>query len=115
DQKRAEEKLEEVVFRRTVSLREAVAQMEEFSYTVSHDLRAPLRGMQVYTDALLEDFAPSLPPQAGHYLKRIADNAARLDQMILDVLTFSRTARTDLRLERVGLDRLVRQILEQYP
>ena len=115
DSVRAKEKLEEAVAERTASLREAMAQMEEFSYTVSHDLRAPLRGMQVYTDALLEDFAPVLPPEAARYLDRIAKNAARLDKMILNVLTFSRIARTELRLERVNMDRLVHQIVEHYP
>jgi signal transduction histidine kinase len=96
-------------------LREAIAQMEEFSYTVSHDLRAPLRGMQGYSQVLLDDFGPSLPPEAEGYLKRIAINAARLDRMILDVLTFTRLARAEFRLEPVPLDRLVRQIVEQYP
>jgi len=115
ERKRAEEKLEQAVAERTVSLREAMAQMEEFSYTVSHDLRAPLRGMQVYTEALLQDFAPALPAEARHYLNRIAANATRLDKMILDVLTFSRIARAELKLEKVNVDRLVRQIIEHYP
>lgn len=109
------ESLERQVNERTASLRQAIAQMEEFSYTVSHDLRAPLRGMQVYTEALLQDYGPSLPNEARHYLDRIAANSARLDKMILDVLTFSRVARAELRLERVNVDRLARQIVEQYP
>ena len=115
DQKQAEEKLEKVVATRTLSLREAIAQMEEFSYTASHDLRAPLRAMQVYTEALMQDFSASLPAEASRYLERIAESAIRLDKMILDVLTFSRIARADLRLQRVPLDKLVRQIVEQYP
>lgn len=115
ERRKLSESLERLVGERTASLHEAVAQMEEFSYTVSHDLRAPLRGMQVYSKALLEDFKDTLAPEAGHYLNRIAENANRLDKMILDVLTFSRIARAELRLERVTLDRLVRQIVEQYP
>jgi signal transduction histidine kinase len=107
--------LERRVEERTASLRHAVAQMEEFSYTVSHDLRAPLRGMKVYTETLLQDFAASLPSEASEYLRRIALNANRLDKMILDVLTFSRLAKTELTLEPVAVDRLARQIVEQYP
>jgi PAS domain S-box-containing protein len=115
DQKRAEEKLEKAVAERTASLSEAIAQMEEFSYTVSHDLRAPLRGMQAYAEALTQDFGASLPTEAAGYLNRIVANATRLDKMILDVLTFSRVARADIRLEPVDLYRLVSHIIEQYP
>jgi hypothetical protein len=115
DTVRAKENLEATVAERTASLMDAIAQMEEFSYTVSHDLRAPLRGMKVYSEALLKDYAPSLPKEAYHWLQRISSNAKLLDKMILDVLTFSRVARTDLKLERVALSKLVRQILEQYP
>jgi signal transduction histidine kinase len=107
--------LEQRVEERTASLTEAIAQLEEFSYTVSHDLRAPLRGLRVYSDALLADYAPSLPEQARYWLQKIATNARMLDQMILDVLTFSRVARTDLKLEKIDLEKFVRQILEQHP
>jgi PAS domain S-box-containing protein len=107
--------LESLVNERTASLREAVAQMEEFSYTVSHDLRAPLRGMQVYSQALLEDYAEKLDPEGQHCLERIAENAARLDRMVLDVLTFSRVSRSELRIERVSLDKLVRDLVTHYP
>jgi PAS domain S-box-containing protein len=114
---RSHEVLEERVRERTASLLEAVSQMEEFSYTVSHDLRAPLRGMQAYSKALLEDFGSLLEqaPDAVRYLKKIAANAQRLDRMILDVLTFSRMARSDLRMRPVKLDRLARELIEHYP
>jgi PAS domain S-box-containing protein len=115
ERKRAEERLEQAVTDRTASLRQAVAQMEEFSYTVSHDLRAPLRGMKAYTEILLQDFAASLPEEARQYLGRISANANRLDKMILDVLTLSRLARAEFQLERVDVDQLVRQIVEQHP
>jgi len=112
---RARARLEQTVAARTASLREAVAQMEEFSYTVSHDLRAPLRGMNGYAEVLLEEFGAALPERAQQYLLRIAANAVRLDKMILDVLTFSRVARAELLLERVSVDKLARQIVEHYP
>ncbi|MEW6157330.1 MAG: PAS domain S-box protein [Verrucomicrobiota bacterium] len=115
DQKRAEEKLEKAVAERTASLRDLVQQMEEFSYTISHDLRAPLRAMQAYSQALLEDFGEKLGGEAAHYLDRLVQNSTRLDKMILDVLTFSRIARTELKLERVSLDKLVRELVQHYP
>lgn len=115
ERQQTEEGLERLVSERTASLKEAVAQMEEFSYTVSHDLRAPLRGMQTYSQALLEDFAGALGPEAVHYLRRISDNAARLDKMILDVLTLSRITRTDLRQEPVSLTKLLHEIVQHYP
>lgn len=110
-----ERNLERLVDERTASLREAVQQMEEFSYTISHDLRAPLRAMQVYSQALLEDFAESVPPEGIRYIKRLAENSSRLDKMILDVLSFSRIARGNHAMEPVALDKLVREIVQHYP
>ncbi len=104
---RVNEELERRVEQRTASLRDANSQMEEFSYTVSHDLRTPLRAMAVYSTALLEDYSAQLPDEAVRHLKRIADNAALLDKMILDVLTYSRVARADLCLEPVSLNNLL--------
>ena len=114
---RANEELERRVRERTASLEGAMGQMEEFSYTVSHDLRAPLRAMQGYSKALLEDFEELLTaaPEARHYLKRIAENSVRLDRMIADVLTFSRLARAELKLEPLSLDKLVRDLVQEYP
>jgi signal transduction histidine kinase len=112
---KTEETLERLVHERTASLREAVQQMEEFSYTISHDLRAPLRAMQVYSQALLEDFAGGLPPEGVRYVKRLSVNATRLDKMILDVLSFSRIARGDHTMERISLDRLIHEIVQHYP
>jgi PAS domain S-box-containing protein len=112
---RTNEDLERRVLQRTASLHEAIAQMEEFSYTVSHDLRAPLRGMQVYSQVLLEDHAGSLDDEAKHCIMRIAENATRLDRMVLDVLTFSRISRADLKMQPVALDKLVRDLVQHYP
>jgi PAS domain S-box-containing protein len=111
----ANENLEHQVFERTASLREAVAQLEEFSYTVSHDLRAPLRGMQVYSQALLEDHANNLDAEARHCLQRIAENSSRLDRMVTDVLAFSRISRSELQLHRVSLTKIVQDVIQQHP
>src|SRR5207253_11054481 len=76
---------------------------------------APLRAMRVYSKVLTEDFSAGLPSEAQHYLGRIADNAERLDHMVLDVLTFSRIARAEFSPQKVDVDKLVRDIVEQYP
>lgn len=112
---KANEELQKRVDERTASLREALEQLEEFTYTVSHDLRAPLRGMQIYSAALLEDYATGLPSEAQHYLERIAHNATQLDKMILDVLTFSRISRAEIQWETISLKKLVLNLLDHYP
>ena len=112
---RAKEKLEQLVTERTQELSEALAQMEEFSYSVSHDLRSPLRAMQGYADELLQEAAPALKEQHVDYLKRISRAASRLDRLTQDVLTFSRLSRKEITIEPVCLARIVDQIVEQYP
>lgn len=113
----AHDELEDRVKERTSSLNQMVIQMEEFSYTVSHDLRAPLRAMSLYTRVLTEDYKQLFAdePDAARYLERIAQNCTRLDTMIRDVLTFGRVARGEIELLPVCLDRLVEDLLEQYP
>lgn len=107
--------VERRITERTMSLLETNAQLEEFSYTVSHDLRAPLRGMQVYSEALCEDYRALLPSEAQHFLLRIRDNAARLESMVRDVLNFSRLSRTEIRLTPIALDGLVRRAIAEQP
>lgn len=113
----AKQELEARVEERTASLGEAVRQMEEFSYTVSHDLRAPLRAMGMYSRVLLEDHGDLLEqsPEATGYVHRIVDSCARLDTMIQDVLTFGRVSREGIQLQPVCLDTLVRDIISHHP
>lgn len=112
---RAKEKLEQTVTERTASLRTAIAQMEEFSYSVSHDLRSPVRAMKGYASALLEDHGGKLDEQGRGYVERIIESGSRMDRLILDVLTYSRVARQDIKLQPVDVDALTRGILLQYP
>lgn len=114
EQKRAEDALEAAVQERTASLREAVAQMEEFSYSVSHDLRAPLRAMTSYANVLLEDYASSLDDTARMCVENIRRSSQRMDRLTQDVLTYSRVARTQVYLAKVDLDKLVRDLVHQY-
>ena len=114
ERNRAAEILERTVQERTAELRETVGEIEAFSYSISHDMRAPLRSIQGFSKILLEDCA-DLDPQSRNYLERIAASAQRMDRLIQDVLTFSRVARTELRFEPVNLEHVVRGILECYP
>lgn len=107
--------LEALVNERTASLRQAVAQMEEFSYSVSHDLRAPVRAMRGYAEAVLNDHGDRLDAEGRELMGRILRNGMRMDRLIQDLLTYSRISRREIRLEPVSLDRLVREVIQQYP
>jgi PAS domain S-box-containing protein len=107
--------LEQRVEERTASLREAIGHLEEFSYSVSHDLRAPVRAMQAYARALLEDYAERLGGEGTMFLQRIVESGARMDRLIRDVLTYSRLTRADIHLHRVDLDQFLPDIARNYP
>jgi signal transduction histidine kinase len=108
------QELEKRVEERTASLREAVAQMEEFSYTVSHDLRSPLRAISGYAMALLEDCGPRLDETSRDHLERILRASKRMDQLTIDVLKYSRVARADVQCEAVDVEQTVRSAVEHY-
>jgi signal transduction histidine kinase len=107
--------LEQLVSERTAKLEQTVQQMEEFSYSVSHDLRAPTRAMRGYAEALLQDYGDRLDESGRGLLVRIERSGARMDRLIQDLLTYTRISRREIRLEPVSLDRLVREIMTQYP
>jgi signal transduction histidine kinase len=110
-----EQSLERLVEERTTSLREAIVQMEEFSYSVSHDLRGPVRAMKGFARALLEDYGEKLDDIGRDYLDRIVRGGTRMDRLIHDVLTYTKLSRRDLQLQPVNLNKLIRDILDQYP
>jgi PAS domain S-box-containing protein len=112
---RANEDLEIRVQERTASLQEAIAQMEEFSYSVSHDLRAPVRAMKGYAQAALEDYGERLDDRGRDYLERVVRGSSRMERLIHDVLTYSRLARSEMRLQLVSLQGLLPEIIQQYP
>jgi len=109
------DELEKKVGERTASLREAVAQMEEFSYTVSHDLRAPIRAIQGYTSVLLEDRVLQADTEATEFLQRILRAGERMNRLTSAMLSYSRVAKTDLKPEPVALEPMLRGTIEQYP
>lgn len=110
----ANTELESRVAERTASLERAVAQMEEFSYSVSHDLRSPVRAMKGYAEALIEDHAGTLDEEGRTLVERIIRSGTRMENLIQDLLTYSRLARSELKLHPVAVDRLVADIVQQY-
>lgn len=109
------EELEKRVEERTRRLRETIGELEAFSYSVSHDMRAPLRAMHSYAQLLQSDHAAHLGPEALRYLQRIDANAARLELLVRDVLAYSRVAKEQIELKPVDLDRFVRELVSQSP
>jgi len=106
--------LERVVAERTGQLRETVGELEAFSYSVAHDLRAPLRAIQGFAQFLADEYASKLDAQGVDYLDRIMRSAVRLDRLIKDVLSYTRILHAKPPMERVDLDRLVRDIVETF-
>jgi signal transduction histidine kinase len=96
-------------------LQELIAELESFSYSVSHDLRAPLRVMAGYARAIVEDHDATLVPEVQNYVRRIAATAERMDRLTQDVLAYTRIARAEMVSEPVDLDSLVSDLVEQYP
>lgn len=105
--------LEERVNRRTNRLQEVNRELEAFSYSVSHDLRAPLRAIDGFSQALLEDYGPALDEQGRHYLERNRAASQRMGELIEDLLELSRVTRGDLTMQDVNLDQMAREILSQ--
>ncbi len=107
--------LEQTVAQRTAKLQESVSQLEAYSYSVSHDLHAPLRAMQGYARVLVEDFEAQTSPQQRVYLDRIMASAYRMDKLIRDILSFSRITSAEIISEPVALEKLIRDLIQQYP
>ena len=106
------ERLEKRVVERTRELQAANKELEAFAYSVSHDLRAPLRAVDGFSRILLEEYAPQLPSEAHHYLEVARNNAVQMGNLIDGLLDFSRFGRQPLRKQTVSPAVLVRQVLE---
>jgi signal transduction histidine kinase len=103
------DQLENRVRERTTELEAANKELEAFSYSVSHDLRAPLRHVAGFAGLLEEGLGPQLDTQNHRYLKTVIDAATRMGRLIDDLLAFSRMGRADLTKRRVSLAALVRE------
>ena len=104
--------LERELRQRSRELEEARAELDAFSYSVSHDLRAPLRAIDGFSQALSHDYAAVLDEQAQHFLARVRAGAQRMSALIDGLLELSRTLRTPLRRARVDLSELARRELD---
>ncbi|PLZ95695.1 PAS domain S-box protein [Fischerella thermalis CCMEE 5268] len=111
--KQLNENLEQKVKERTIQLQEVNRELEAFTYTVSHDLRAPLRAMQGLAQALQEDYSSYLDETGQEYTKRIVTAAARMDTLILDLLAYSRLGRSEIWLQRLSLDSAIAEVLKE--
>lgn len=105
--------LEALVAERTQQLEDKANELEAFTYSVSHDLRSPLRAMHGFSEVLLEDFAEELPEDAQFYLNRIRHNATRLGNLIDDLLTLSRIGRRELNKRRIEPKKIIEEIFEE--
>ncbi len=111
--------LEEKITARTIQLASANKELESFSYSVSHDLRAPLRGIDGWSLALLEDYGDVLDEKALTYLGRVRTETQRMGELIDDLLKLSSVSRVEIRLEKIDLssvaETIIRRLQEEDP
>lgn len=105
--------LERRIQERTAQLLEANAELETFGYTVSHDLRAPLRALSAYSSLTLESESSHLSDAGRRYLQASIDNARRMGCMVDDLLAFSRLGRQALAMQPVDMQQLVREVWDE--
>jgi PAS domain S-box-containing protein len=119
ERKRVEEELsqhrhhlEDLVSQRTAELSTMNQELDAFSYSVSHDLRAPLRSMYGFSQALMEDYGDKLDDEGKNYLSRIKAASQRMGQLIDDLLNLSRISRSEFHSESVNLSELAKTIVD---
>ncbi len=114
--RRTEEKIRLLnahLLRHASEMQEANKELEAFSYSVSHDLRAPLRSINGFCQLIVEDYADKLGPEGQHYFERIQSATKQMDTLIDDILKLSRTNRAEVKREQVNLSQIVAQIKER--
>lgn len=112
EKKNFEQELERKVEERTKALQEANKELEGFSYSVSHDLRAPLRAVNGFSEILEEDYADKLDEEGKETIKVIRDSAQQMGQLIDDLLQFSRLGRQEMNTVSVDMNKLLKQVIK---
>jgi len=115
DRKLMELKLEQLVAERTEKLQDMIAELEGFAYSITHDLRAPLRAVQGFAQILHGQARDRLTEDERGHLDRIISSAVRMDTLIRDVLEYGRIVNTDLELTAMNLDVQIGDIVRSYP
>jgi signal transduction histidine kinase/CHASE3 domain sensor protein len=105
--------LEQRVRKRTQQLEDANQELEAFSYSISHDLRAPLRAIEGFAQILLDDYSDRLDGWGQEYAHRIVEAASRLDKLIQDLLAYSRLGRTEIKLHPIDLSLIINEVLTE--
>ena len=115
DRKLMEQNLERLVAERTAELQEMIGELESFSYSITHDLRAPLRALQGFAEILRQSAHNRLSEQELDYVDRIITAALRMDALIRDVLEYGRMIKTELVLQSLDVEMLIKEIVQSYP
>jgi PAS domain S-box-containing protein len=105
------EELEERVAQRTAKLNEVNKELETFTYSVAHDLRAPLRHIAGFSGILLEEFGPSMGAAAQRYLERIREGAGKMGQLVDELLSLARVGRQETKMQQVDLNSIVEEVI----
>jgi light-regulated signal transduction histidine kinase (bacteriophytochrome) len=105
--------LEQRVAQRTAALEQANKELESFSYSVSHDLRAPLRAIDGFSHILEEDYAAGLDAEGRRYLGLVRRGARQMDQLIKDILAFSRMSRAEIAMRTVNMTTLASEVFAE--
>lgn len=109
------EQLEAAVADRTARLQEVVTELDGFSHSIAHDLRAPLRSIRNFADIIVEEHSAELSEAARSCLARIVRASGKMDTMIHEVLEYSRMSRADLQLEAIDPTEILTELIEAYP
>jgi PAS domain S-box-containing protein len=113
EKKQAEHDLEEYREHLEEMVKERTAELEAFSYSVSHDLRAPLRAIDGFSKILFEDHSPNLNAEGNRILNVIQNNTAKMGQLIDDLLKFSRIGRQEITLSGINMKKLARSVFDE--
>lgn len=105
--------LETSVAQRTAQLEDINQELKAFSYSISHDLKAPLRAIQGFTTAIQEDYSENLDALGREYIERLVTSAQQMEKLIQDLLAYSRLSRTEIQVRPIELSEVVKQAIEQ--